>query len=399
MKRLCVSLIVLTAMGGCLGLDRNDTVEDNPYGSPRRSSAQAQFSSPPNQGGWSPSGSNGQPVQAAYNTWDRPSYGPSGSAKAPANPPPNMATAAKKTASSSGATATAKAPAKKPADSAKTEGEIVRVGHTETKGSEAGAKTAKTVPAKSPPVNLGVLRLLNSKRVHFEYQVKDPSAVGVAGLELWGTTDTRTWKKYDIVTRTSNSVSVEVKEEGLYGFTLIARGKSELAKNQPPLPGEPPQLWVAVDTTKPIVNLLGAELNVLSQTPALVIRWNAKDRNLGPRPVTLLYAERPEGPWNPIAANVENSGRYEWVMPACVPNSVYVRVQAADVMGNLGMAQTTTLHIPGRAALSALRGEPALADPAHPGKMLPPAPYDTNLRPIAATVTNPTVSIVSVEGD
>ena len=266
-------------------------------------------------------------------------------------------------------------------------------------GKSLSSVASKSAEAKSHPVNLGVLRLLNTKRINFHYEVKDPASAGVAGLEMWGTTDTRSWKKYDIVKRSASSLVVDVKEEGLYGFSMIARGKDELAKNQPPQPGEPPQVWVAVDLTKPVVQLLGAELNIMAKAPALVIRWNAKDRNFGPRPITLLYAERLEGPWTPVAANVENNGRYEWCMPACVPSSVFVRVQAVDLMGNTGMAQTTTLHIPGRAGTSTVFNEPKLADPPKLGNTLPPPPCESNLRPVSATVINPAVSILSVDSE
>jgi hypothetical protein len=241
------------------------------------------------------------------------------------------------------------------------------------------------------------LRLLNSKRITFHYEVKDPAAAGVGDLELWGTTDSKSWKKYDIVTRTPKSIVVNVKDEGLYGFSMIARGKGELTKNQPPQPGEPPQVWVAVDLTKPDVQLLGAEMNVMSKTPALVVRWSAKDRNLGPRPIALLYAEKLEGPWSAISANIENSGRYEWSMPPCVPPTLYVRVQATDMMGNVGMAQTATLHIPGRPMMStAVRSEPTLAEP--PAlKSVPMPVVEPQLKPVAATVPNPAVSILSVD--
>jgi hypothetical protein len=144
------------------------------------------------------------------------------------------------------------------------------------------------------------------------------------------------------------------------------------------------------------VQLLGAELNVLSPTPTLVIRWTAKDRNLGPRPITLLYAERLEGPWSPLAANAENSGRHEWVLPAWVPRSVYVRVQATDLMGNVGMAQTTILHLPCRRA-AALR-EPTRAEPPRLSAV-PSSPALERIRPAAPTVANPAVSILSVDNE
>ena len=68
-------------------------------------------------------------------------------------------------------------------------------------------------------------------------------------------------------------------------------------------------------------------------TPSLVLRWKAHDKNLGPRPVTLSYAEKPTGPWLPIAANVENCGHYDWELPAALPPSLFVKVQAADPSG------------------------------------------------------------------
>jgi len=362
-------------------------------------------------------------MQTSSSNWGSQPYGSGAASTTSWSTTPQRSSVAKKNtggyaagstvaaAKSSSSSRSSSSKADKPEDT------LVKASYTESKGSRddsstlsavakgtpAKAPASKTPPsaeAKSPPVNLGVLRLLNSKRITFHYEVKDPASAGVAGLEMWGTTDTRSWKKYDIVKRSPSSLVVSVKDEGLYGFSMIARGKGELAKDQPPLAGEAPQVWVAVDLTKPMVQLLGAELNIMSKQPALVIRWNAKDRNFGPRPITLLYAERMEGPWTPFAANVENSGRYEWAMPACVPSTVFVRVQAVDLMGNTGMAQTNTLHIPGRSSISTVRGEPTLADPPKLANILPPPPScDSQLRPVAATVANPAVSILSVESE
>jgi hypothetical protein len=389
MNRITVSLIVLTAMGGCMGLD---PVDDSSCGNPNRSPAQSQAWPMTSQGAYR--GTDGRSVQSAYGDWNTQPATPQ--AKAPTPLPQNTASVKKSTPNSTTTTtASTKSSSSKPA--VKTEGALVMATYSETKGSDTSASAMSKASPKSPAVNLGVLRLLNSKRVTFHYEVKDPSSSGAANLELWGTTDTRSWKKYDIVKQTPKSVVTDVKDEGLYGFTMIAHGKNDVTRNQPPLPGEPPQVWVAVDMTKPVVQLLGVELNVISQTPTLVVRWDAKDRNLGPRPITLLYAERLEGPWTPMAANVENSGRYEWAMPAYVPSNVYVRVQATDVMGNLGMAQTTTLHLPGRSSNGGIRGEPALTEPGRLG--LTPPNIDAHVRPLAATVNNPAVSIMSVDGD
>jgi hypothetical protein len=211
------------------------------------------------------------------------------------------------------------------------------------------AAYAETKPAQdeSPPVTLGMLRLTNNKRLTFHCDSSDTASSGAANLAIWGTTDMRTWKKYEATSHSPSSLAVEVKDEGLYGFTIIARGKGEPATDQPPA-GEPPQVWVAVDLTKPVVQLLDAEMKDQTQTSGLIVRWNAKDRNLGPQPITVLYAEHPDGPWRPLAANLENSGRYEGILPPHLAGSVYLRVQAADLMGNVGMSKTTELHLPSR---------------------------------------------------
>jgi hypothetical protein len=235
----------------------------------------------------------------------------------------------------------AKAAAKNTND--KADNTIVKASYNETKPAEE----------ETPPVNLGMVRLTNSKRITFRYEY-DEKASKETNLEIWGTTDMHNWKKYDTVSRASSSLAVEVREEGMYGFTMIARGKGDSAKSQPPA-GEPPQIWVAVDLTKPAVHLIDAELNVRTQTPALTVRWIAKDRNFGPRPITVLYAEGPEGPWRPIAANVPNSGRYEGPLPPHLNSNVHLRVQAADLMGNVSMSQTTALRIPSRSSIDTAR--------------------------------------------
>lgn len=225
--------------------------------------------------------------------------------------------------------------------SVKAENTIIQAAYTE----------AKPVLEESPPINLGMLRLMNTKRITFHYEASD---AGAANLEIWGTTDMRNWKKYEAAARSPSSLAVEVKDEGLYGFTMIARGKDEPTKDQPPV-GELPQVWVAVDLTKPFVQLLDAAINAPAPAPAVTVRWNAKDRSFGPHPITLFYAERAEGPWRPLAANLENSGRYEGSLPPHLSGNVYVRVQAADLMGNVGTSQTTALHLPSRPTVDAAR--------------------------------------------
>ena len=68
--------------------------------------------------------------------------------------------------------------------------------------------------------------------------------------------------------------------------------------------------------------------------------WTATDKNLGPQPITLSYAEYADGPWTPIAAKVENTGRYVWQVPKTAFPRFLIRVEAMDLAGNVGAAQT-----------------------------------------------------------
>jgi hypothetical protein len=307
--------------------------------------------------------SDGPPPHAEVSTRPAPTPLPPA---APAAPEPVTASAAKVPAASAPAAAktttetVAKAPAETPATEvppavrttgpamadANIDPTLVQATYTEVPRNHGHDLPPVNTNAKSdstcgttiaPGPHGSTLRLVNSRRIAFRYEVKDAGASSC--VEVWGTQDMKNWKKYDVAAQKGKSHIIEVKDEGLYGFTLLAQGPG----GKGPMPGDAPQVWVAVDCTRPVVQFVGAELNILAKAPTLVLRWAAGDRNLGPRPVSLFYAEQSEGPWTLLAGNVENTGRYEWLLPANLPSALYLRVQAADLMGNVGMAQTPNL--------------------------------------------------------
>jgi hypothetical protein len=183
------------------------------------------------------------------------------------------------------------------------------------------------------------VRMVNSKRITINYEVKGVGPSGLSGVELWCTQDGKTWKKRDVAPHAQPPYVVEVEAEGLYGFTLLAKNGIGLGK-EAPQPGDLPQIWVEVDQTSPVVQLTSIHANCAHQHQDVVIRWKANDKNLGPRPVTLSYAASEEGPWQTMAANLPNTGRYVWPLPAEAPARFLVRVEATDLVGNVGSAQT-----------------------------------------------------------
>jgi hypothetical protein len=214
-----------------------------------------------------------------------------------------------------------------------------------------GEATTTVTPGASPRADAagpgdpgagGVnVRIVNSKRISINFELKDVGKSGIATLELWYTrNEGRKWQKYDERSDPQSPYVVEVSEEGLYGFTLVARNKAG-GGEPPPKVGDPPQIWVEVDLTKPVVHLQDVLVGRGAEMGTLTITYTAGDKNLARRPITLSYAEKLEGPWVPIAANEENTGRYVWRMPESVPYQFHVRVEAADKAGNTGSAETS----------------------------------------------------------
>jgi hypothetical protein len=174
---------------------------------------------------------------------------------------------------------------------------------------------------------------VNSRMVRLNVSLTDVGPSGVSSVELWATRDGQSWQRCSTQPPPSGPLVVHVPEEGRYGFTLVV--KSGVGVSSPtPRPGDDPQLWVEVDETRPHVRMLHAETGKLLEADNLTITWTASDVNLMPRPVTISMAAGKDGPWTPVAVNLENTGHYVWQMPKDVPYQFYVRVEVCDRAGN-----------------------------------------------------------------
>jgi hypothetical protein len=194
--------------------------------------------------------------------------------------------------------------------------------------------------ANFSPVSLDApQRLVNSKKISLQYQVRNAGPSGIALVEIWRTCDGRKWEKYAEQRNAKPPLMAEVEKEGLYGFTIIPRSGVGLARKAPTA-GESPQLWVEVDLTPPQVKVNEPIVGTGQDSGKLTITWNARDKNLGPEPITISFAEESNGEWKPIVSHVRNTGRYVWRMPTRTPYRFLVRVHAVDRAGNVGSDQT-----------------------------------------------------------
>jgi hypothetical protein len=175
--------------------------------------------------------------------------------------------------------------------------------------------------------------MVNSRRIRLNFNISDVGPSGISSVELWATRDGHTWQRYSSEPPPSGPLVVHVAEEGRYGFSLVVKSGVGIS-SPPPRAGDPPQLWVEVDETKPKVRLLHAEVGKGLETDCLTLTWMASDANLIPKPMTISTATCKDGPWTPVASNLENTGKYVWHMPKDVPYQFYVRVEASDRAGN-----------------------------------------------------------------
>jgi hypothetical protein len=188
-----------------------------------------------------------------------------------------------------------------------------------------------------PPPASPSVKVINTTVFSLNYALDDVGPSGVSSVELWLTNDGRSWQRFGEDADKQSPFELKVNGEGTYGLTLCVKSGVGLG-DRPPQAGDPPQMWIEVDTTKPVVQLLNVEASRGGEYGHVAIAWTATDKNLLATPISLLYAELPDGPWKPIATDLDNSGRYVWRVPAGTPFKFFVRVEAIDRGGNVGRA-------------------------------------------------------------
>lgn len=199
--------------------------------------------------------------------------------------------------------------------------------------------TAPSEPDPIPSATADIPRV-NSTQFHLNYQLDGVGPAGVSEVKLYITEDGgRKWYVYGSDEDRQSPFRVEVPEDGLYGFVLRVQSGAGMAAD-PPQPGDEPEMSVVVDRQPPEVELLPVERVPGAAQPQVRIQWRVSDDKLAEQPVSLYYASRPTGPWEPITDWSENTGEYTWNLGESVPSRLFVRVEARDAAGNLARADS-----------------------------------------------------------
>ena len=206
-----------------------------------------------------------------------------------------------------------------------------------TKSSESGTETLGQYARHSNHGNAQNRRLSRSRRFNIDYEVDSISPTSVSKVSLWMSKDHgETWY---VATQDEDLVSpvvVEVPDDGVYGIRIGVSSREGLAARAPRNPDDA-DMWSEVDTTNPNVEITSTPYGQGVDAGHLIINWEANDRKLSKNPISLFYSSHPDGPWQSIAASLDNTGNYRWKVSQNVPRRVYLRMEATDVVGNKGV--------------------------------------------------------------
>lgn len=180
-------------------------------------------------------------------------------------------------------------------------------------------------------------RMVNYRLFELEYDIESVGPSGIGRVELWGTRDGgRTWRSFALDNDSRSPLLVSVAGEGIYGFRVTVTNGVGLG-GDPPVPGDPPDVVIGVDLSKPTARIISARQGVEDETGKLIISWQADDRMLADRPVSLFFSESRAGPWQPVAESLENTGRHAWPIDERTPARFYLRLEVRDAAGNVGV--------------------------------------------------------------
>ncbi|HEX3316092.1 MAG TPA: hypothetical protein VHR72_14435 [Gemmataceae bacterium] len=181
-------------------------------------------------------------------------------------------------------------------------------------------------------------RMLSSTTCQLEYRIDTVGPSGISRVDIYITRDRgQTWEKLAEDTNKRSPVSINLPGEGVYGVRLAITNGNGFG-GRAPHAGDRPQFVVEVDATSPRVEFHPYEI----VNGAIDIRWSASDANLGPEPVNLFYRARADQGWQVMARNVKNDGSYRWAFPPEIGGQVFVKLEVADLAGNMTKVETPT---------------------------------------------------------
>jgi len=128
-------------------------------------------------------------------------------------------------------------------------------------------------------------RTVNTRRFQIDYRIDDIGPSGVMAVELYVTeNDGQKWFRYGIDEDRRSPFEIEVPRDGMYGFIIRVVSGAGLGDN-PPQPGQKPDIVVVVDSSPPVVQLFPLQQGQGRESNRILITWRAADQQLADLPI------------------------------------------------------------------------------------------------------------------
>ncbi len=183
------------------------------------------------------------------------------------------------------------------------------------------------------------LQMIGSKQFRLNYGIDAIDPSGVARVDLWMTRDGgQTWNSWGNDADNTSPFPVEVTEEGRYGFRIVVHSRDGLT-GRGPASGDKADIWVHVDTQSPLTQIVSVPYGRGPEAGRLAINYRVADPHLTLRPINISYSSNPDGPWTAIGEGLRNEERFLWKPTSNVPDRIFLRLEARDRAGNVGVHQ------------------------------------------------------------
>ena len=188
------------------------------------------------------------------------------------------------------------------------------------------------------PTN-GDVQMVNNQMFDLDYQVEDVGPSGVSAVELFVTENGgQQWFRYGNDTDLKSPFPVDAQGEGTFGFAIRIRNGLGFADN-PPQPGQTPEIVVTVDQTAPMIEM-AQPLVRADGFGTIQLSWRVNEQFPAITPLRLEHATTSNGPWAPVFDWQVDQGGYQWAVRPGTPSLLYFRLLARDAAGNVASAQT-----------------------------------------------------------
>jgi hypothetical protein len=198
-------------------------------------------------------------------------------------------------------------------------------------------------PASRP--GIADIQHVRDKQIGLDFEIERRGPSGIKKIETYITADEgQTWYKWSESPETVPPLIVSLPEkEGVYGFRLVVYS-GVMQSDGPPKSGTAPEVRIQVDRTPPQVEWYPPTIDPALPN-ALTLRFSAFDANLDPGSIVLQWSRQPDTGWQTIplsniraaaATSVPHLKECTWLLPADVPDAVFLRLTARDLAGNVG---------------------------------------------------------------